>query len=136
MKNLLKVISFCLWINNFVGLATALKYTQTLYTSTTYPTHLDRRSPDNGDINKTHLYTHKLGTSKQSILKRRLQINPLKVLISERHQSLQQIKQLKYSGYRNRKSRSTFCTLPSFTHSRVQHNFFVDCRFNLQSKNL
>ena len=63
MKSLWK-LTLALWLqDNLVGLATALNTHESYTTCLPIPTHLDHRSPIKIDINKTHLYTGKLGTA-------------------------------------------------------------------------
>ena len=65
-EKLFESYTLVLWVKQFCGAGNSLKNTNKCQTtSLLHPTHLDPRSPDNGDINKINLHTGKIGTSKK-----------------------------------------------------------------------
>ena len=94
----------------------------------TNPTHLDHRSPVKGDINKTHLYTDKIGHSKWIWTQPRLQINPFKISTTKGHQILQSMTKLKYIKCKPRGHNQHFVLCLFFFLEMGPRQIFLDCR--------
>ena len=119
----LESYTLVLWVKQFCGAGNSLKISINVKQQVSHPTHLDPRSPDNGEINKINLHTGKIDTGRKKWTGLRFQINLVKIFTAEGHQILQQIIKLKYSKHKTKSHDQHFVLyLPSPAH-RSNINF-------------